>query len=106
MNDEQWDSVVDKIDMACGVKDKGVEKEDRITREWILFDHPRGEMRLERTIRPKLIEEKAHYTKRTNTEAYVEKIYSETEFIKTEKLYIKRGHDWKEIDFKSGISVF
>ena len=106
MNDEQWDRVIDQIDAKFGIKDKGVEKVERTKTEWFIFEHPSGEIKIERVSRPIIIEEKRIYTKRPGTQATVEPVYSDTEFSHRVNLYVREGDTWRPVDFKAGMSLF
>ena len=56
MNDEQWERVIDQIDAKFGIKDKGVGKVERTKTEWFIFEHPSGEIKIERVSRPIIVE--------------------------------------------------
>ena len=64
-----------------------------------IFVNPAGRMRLERSVRPRLLEEKTHYSGRLGGDTGIEKVYSDTETVDMVKLSREdEAGDWIEMD--------
>jgi len=72
-------------------------------RESILFSTPKGKMKLERVIKPKVDEIKYHYSRRTSRGAHQSVRFSATETVELIKLYlfVPAAGEWKEIEFQN-----
>ncbi len=116
MNDEKWLDIIDLIDQKFEVIDKTRQdnpigddldpEKTTETVESVIFNGPLGKMKVERTIRPVIIDKKSHYSKRMGDRARVEYEFSETE--KTYKFLVYKWdeikNDWQEMD-SSGLGL-
>jgi hypothetical protein len=106
MQESRWEKLYEIIDNKFGIE-KGTVKEVEIKegvkgkKETIIFSTPKGKMRLERLIKPKVERVKSYYSRRTARGAHQEAQYSSTETVEVIKLYQwnQRTNIWKEIDF-------
>lgn len=106
MNDERWEQISTLIKNKFEVEDHGTEDLNPGETEYYIFEGPLGKMRLERVVRPKLMDRKVHGSTRIGGTSHEEMIYSEDEkvsFIKAYKWEDDRN-DWIEIDMDSLIS--
>lgn len=97
MNDERWQDLKDKIEMKFGSFDSDTQElfiEDDLGHkipqriESLIFKSDLGELKIERTSHPKIIDRKAHYTKGAGG-ADVEYVTSEDEFSYKVTVYKK-----------------
>ena len=103
MNEEKWGEIVDLIEQKFGVLEKHEEEapigddfeDDKANEktESIIFDGPLGRMKIQRIIRPVILDKKVHYSKRIGMRSQVEITYSEDEF--TQKM---KAFKWDDID--------
>lgn len=102
MHQKKWDELLDKIEKLFGFIDHEIEDipERQLTIETAIFDGASGRMKLERTVKPLLLEKKVTYSKRIGAETEVEYIYSEDETVDIVKFYKwdKLRHEWKQIE--------
>jgi len=102
MHEKKWDALLDKIEKLFGFLDHEIEEipERQMTIETAVFDGASGRMKLERTVKPLLLEKKVTFSKRIGSESDVEYIYSEDETVDIVKFYKwdKLRHEWKQIE--------
>jgi len=100
MTNEKWETLIEKIEKKFGIIERKSESPTYpkdATREIIEFENVDGrKMRLERIVKPKILERKLHYHGKTS-EASVEYVTSPDETVSTEKLFVWNGIEWKEI---------
>jgi len=106
MQESRWERLYEMIHNKFGIEKESIEeiaiKEGvRGKRETITFSTPKGKMRLERLIKPRVERVKSHYSRRTARGTYQEFQYSPTETVEVTKLYQwnQGTSTWKEIDF-------
>lgn len=107
MSPEKWDQIKGQI--KDGFKDVEIVKEELEEPEVgnveiVTFLGPLGQMRLEYTSRPVVLDRRTHGSRRIGSYTDVEYVYSETEFSHTLKAFKwdENQDDWIEIDLKSG----
>lgn len=100
MTDEKWDEVVGMIKEKFGIKNRSEEElEGGGKKEIVEFDGPLGLMRVERTIKPKVLDVKTTYSKRKGAIAgRVEQVTSDEEMVKFVKAYTWKDNDWVEME--------
>lgn len=99
MNQEKWEELKLKVKKQFGIISEGEEKtpEGKEIR-WIEFKSPKGEIRLEYVIKPKVLGIKTVYSRRAGTTASVIKpITSSEDKVQYLKVYQKENNKWKEI---------
>lgn len=105
MTDEKWQDLVGRIKDAFSVIDERTEPlaEGPGERHSIQFSGPQGTMKLERIIRPILLDTRAIASKRIGSTATVKKEYSETESSSTVTLSVLRGGEWMPVDLDAAL---
>ena len=100
MQDEKWQELISRIKDSFSVLENDIKdgEIDGEKTESIVFENSLGKMKLERTLKPKLLEEKTHYSGRVGSQTQVEKVYSQDEFISFVKLYRENNGEWNELD--------
>jgi len=102
MHQRKWEELVDKIERLFGFLEHTNEEfpERQLTIESVVFDGATGRMRLERSVRPLLLDKKVSYSKRIGGDVDIEYVYSEDEFVDTVKLYRwdRLAREWRQID--------
>lgn len=109
MNDERWDSLVDKIENQFGIESykkldlyRETDEGERLNHgytEILIFNGMQGKMKLERISKPLVLDKKVHYSGR-KSESRVEYVYSEKDYMNKVIAYLWKNNEWKEIDFK------
>jgi len=98
----KWEDLVDKIEKLFGFIDHTTEEysERRMTVETVVFDGASGRMKLERTVKPVVLDEKATYSKRIGGGVSFDYVLSEDEYVDTVKLYRwdRISHEWRPLD--------
>jgi len=99
----KWESLLDQIERLFGFVEHTTEhfEERRLTVETAVFDGAGGRMKLERSVRPVILDKKSHFSKRVGSAATVEYVYSDTETVDTVKLYRwnRLAGAWEEVNF-------
>jgi hypothetical protein len=102
MHQRKWEELLDKIDRLFGFIEHTSEEfpERRTTVETAVFDGASGRMKLERVVKPLLLEKKVSYSKRAGAESDVEYIYSEDESVDIVRFYKwdRLAREWKQIE--------
>jgi len=105
MRQGKWEELLDQIERLFGFIEHTTEEiEDRhMSVETVVFDGAMGRMRLERTVRPVILEKRTSFTKRVGSEVAVEYVYSQDEFVDTVKLYRwdKLAGEWRQVDLSA-----
>ena len=109
MNDERWETLVDRIDEQFGIisykksdlytEDDDGRKKKHGYKEVLIFNGRQGEMMLERVSKPLILDKKVHYSGR-KSEARVEYVYSDKEYSNKVVAYQLINNQWTEIDFR------
>jgi len=82
MDIERWKDTVAHVKKTFKVSDEGsehFEDEGGADVDYIVFESPMGELRLEYVTKPIILDKKTNYSKRAGSDMAVEYIYSETE---------------------------
>lgn len=102
MRQAKWEGLLDQIERQFGFVEHTTERfEDRrLTVETAVFDGAAGRMKLERSVRPVILDKRSHFSKRVGSDATVEYVYSDTETVDTVKLYRwdRLAREWREVN--------
>lgn len=101
MTEQKWEQIISMIEDKFGIEKRDQWKLDPVGEvDCIEFKCPTGKMKLERIVKPKLIDKKTTYSRRIGGDVKVDYIYSEDEFVSTLKAY--RYDEAKEgwVDFE------
>jgi len=105
MHQRKWEDLLDKIEKLFGFVEHTTEEypERHLTVETAVFDGASGRMKLERAVKPLVIDKKVTYSKRIGSEVDVEYVLSEDEFVDTVKLFRwdKLAREWKQMDISA-----
>ena len=105
MHQSKWEDLIDKIERLFGFIEHTTEEfpERHMTVETAVFDGAAGRMKLERTVKPLVIDKKVSYSKRIGSDVDVEYVYSEDESVDTVKLFRwdKLAREWKQMDISA-----
>lgn len=103
MTDEKWEETIEQIEEKFGIKDRFKEKiEGGGIKETIEFDGPVGRMRLERTVKPKVLGIKTFYSRRAGTVAKkMRQITSDSEKVRFVRAYVFKQGKWIEFKLKT-----
>jgi len=105
MHQRKWEDLLDKIERLFGFVEHTTEEypERHLTVETAVFDGASGRMKLERAVKPLVIDKKVTYSKRIGSEVDVEYVLSEDEFVDTVKLFRwdKLAREWKQMDISA-----
>ena len=74
--------------------------------EYIIFNGPSGKIKLERTVKPAVLDKKGLGSKRIGSLTKVEYIYSDTDKVDIFKAYKWENDGWVEIEAEKDISSF
>ncbi len=107
MTDEKWQDLVGRIKDTFSVID---ERTEPLTsgpgeEQCVIFASPQGTMKLERILRPILLDTHAIASKRIGSSVTVTKEYSETERSSTVTLSVQRGGEWVPVDLDAALDV-
>lgn len=107
MNDEKWQDLKDKIENRFGKFESHIKSDileddigNKISQkiESLEFDSPLGNLKIERTVHPKIIDRKAHYHK-SGGGADMEFVVSEDEFSYKVSVFKKDDFgNWQPLD--------
>lgn len=101
MRDDRWEEICEMIQEKLTLHSRTsepAEDENGFT-ETLVFDGPQGTMKLSRTVRGRLLGEKALASKRIGGDVQIEREYSDTEtvdFMKLERQNPDTG-EWTEV---------
>lgn len=102
MHQAKWEALLDQIERLFGFLQHETEEypERHLTVETVAFDGASGRMKLERSVRPVIVDKKTRFTKRAGSDVVMEYVFSEDEFVDTVKLYRwdKLARKWREMD--------
>ncbi len=100
MTDEKWEEVKNMVREKFGLKTEFEEElEGGGLVETIEFEGPLGLMKVERTVKPKVIDTKTNYSNRKGAVASrVEQVTSKTAEVKFVKAYVKKDESWVEME--------
>ncbi len=100
MTNEKWTEVKNMVKEKFGIKDEYEEElEEGGIAETIEFEGPLGFMKIERTVKPKVLNVKTNYSRRKGvTASKIEQVTSETEMVKFVKAYVWKDERWVEME--------
>lgn len=105
MNQEKWLDVVSKIKEKFDVLEHEIEELIDMPGivEYIIFVGPLGKVKLERTVKPVVLDKKTTFSRRVGSDVKVEYVYSDTETVDKIKAYQwdDSNDDWREIETPS-----
>jgi len=113
MDDPKWEKILFFVEQHCKITARNSEEIEVAKtisgqsvagqREFVEFDGPLGKMKLERIIRPKVIDKKVLHTKRIGGRVAIDYIYSPEEFVSEIKIYQwdNQNNLWQELDLKN-----
>ena len=100
MTDEKWEQIVGKIKDEFGVESHqtrdGEREREKI--EEIIFNGPLGRIKIARSVRPRVLEEKTHYSNRIGGDMGVERVYSDDEFVNSMDIFKDNDGEWVPVD--------
>lgn len=102
MNDAKWGEIVDRVADSFGIKEQGREELTDVPNgyvEFIVFDSPMGHIRLEREVTPKVEGTHVSGGSKYGAGSLVEKIYSDSETVKTFMAWKEVDGEWERFEF-------
>jgi len=101
---EKWHEIKDQINENFEVLNSGEESIENIPNsklEFIEFNGPLGQMRLEFITKPRVLDKKTIYSNRIGSSVKEEYIYSEDEVVHQFKAlkWNEMSDDWREVEF-------
>lgn len=102
MNDSRWAEILDQVADKFEVEDQGrydLEDVPNGTVEYIEFNSPMGKLRLERATTPRVEKTKATGGSKYGAGSYVEKVYSDTDMVKTFQAFKEVNGGWEEFEY-------
>ena len=104
MHQRKWENLVDQIERVFGFIDHTTEKYParHVTVETVEFEGASGRMKLERSVKPLVLEKKRSFSKRVGSDVEIEYVLSDDEFVDTVKCYRwdKLAREWRQIDIE------
>lgn len=99
----KWEDLIDKIEKLFGFVEHTTEEypERRMTVETAVFDGATGRIKLERTVKPVVLDQRTSYSKRADGDVTTEYVLSDDEYVDT-VLFFKwdsLAREWTQIDF-------
>jgi len=98
----KWEDLLDRIEKMFGLIDHTTEEhpESRMTIETAVFEGATGRMKLERTVKPVVLDTKRIYSRRAGGEVTEEYVLSEDEYVDTVRVYRwdALAREWKQMD--------
>lgn len=102
MTEDKWIELLERIDRQFTMLDRTIEDVPSGPGEieTVVFQGPMGTMKVERTVRPVVLDKKQHFTNRAGAGASTEYTYSPTEKSDRVKVFRQdpRNEEWVEID--------
>ncbi len=102
MYQRKWENLVEEIERVFGFIDHTTEEYPgrRLTVETVEFEGASGRMKLERSVKPVVLEKKTTFSKRVGSDVEIEYVLSDDEFVDTVKCYRwdKLARQWRQID--------
>lgn len=98
----KWENLIDKIEKLFGFAEHSTEEypERRMTIETAVFEGASGRIKLERTVKPVVLDQTTSYSKRVGGEVTTDYILSEDEYVDTVKFFRwdALARRWEQID--------
>ena len=108
MTEEKWKDITGKILDDFKVLEHKKEDLDpgpgQI--EYIIFNGPTGKIKLERIVKPAVLEKRGLGSKRIGSMTKVEYIYSDTERVDIFKAYKWENDEWIEMEMEKDLTSF
>lgn len=102
MYQRKWEDLLDKVEKMFGFIEHTTEEypERRMTVETAVFDGASGRIKLERTMKPVVLDQKTTYSKRVGSGVTTEYILSDDEYVDTVRFFRwdRLAREWKQID--------
>lgn len=104
MNDSRWENLTKMIQSKFDVEEDYIEEipddEGGGKIDIIICNGPMGKIKLERYVRPLVLDKKTFYSKRGGSDTAVEYVYSEDETTQSLKLFKwdEFNDEWQEIN--------
>jgi hypothetical protein len=102
MHQAKWEALLDQIERLFGFLEHEHEEypERHLKVETVVFDGASGRMKLERSVRPVILDKRTSFTKRAGSDVSVEYVFSEDEFVDTVKLYRwdRLAREWRQME--------
>jgi hypothetical protein len=100
MSDDKWEQIVGRIkDEFAGTTHETLKGEyENESIEELIFNGPAGKMKLTRITKPRLLEQKTHYSGRVGQSTGIEKVYSKDDFVNTVELFKNNDGEWEPVD--------
>jgi transcriptional regulator NrdR family protein len=102
MHQGKWEDLLDKIEKMFGFVEHRIDEypERRMTFEMAVFDGASGRIKLERTVKPVVLDAKTTYSKRVGSEVVTEYVLSDDEYVDTVQFFRwdTLAREWKQID--------
>jgi len=110
MTEDRWKEIIDlvneKFELTARETQELPEEDGGGTMEYLEFTGPMGQMRLEFTVKPLVLDKKVIGSKRIGSESTVQYTYSDTEKAHIFKVYRKQGDEWSEMEMPKGDFIF
>lgn len=98
----KWDDLIDKIERMFGFVEHTTESypERRMTVETAVFDGASGRIKLERTVKPLVLDQKTSYSKRAGGEVMTDYVLSDDEYVDIVRFFRwdRLAREWKQIE--------
>lgn len=102
MHQRKWEDLLDKIEKMFGFTEHTTDEypERRMTVETAIFNGASGRIKLERTVKPVVLDTKTTYSKRIGSEAVTEYVLSDDECVDTVRFFRwdRLAREWEQID--------
>ena len=102
MYQRKWEDLLDKVEKMFGFIEHTTEEypERRMTVETAVFDGASGRVKLERTVKPVVLDRKTTYSKRVGSGVTTEYVLSDDEYVDTVRFFKwdRLAREWKQID--------
>jgi len=100
----KWEDLIDKIEKLFGFIEHTTKEypERRMTVETAVFEGASGRIKLQRTVKPVVLDQKTTYSKRIGSEVTTEYVLSEDEYVDTVCFYRwdDLAREWEQIDME------
>ena len=102
MHQRKWEDLLDKVEKMFGFIEHTTDEypDRRMTVETAVFDGASGRIKLERTVKPVVLDQKTTYSKRVGGTATTEYVLSDDEYVDTVRFFKwdRLAREWKQID--------
>jgi len=103
MTEDRWEQIIGRIKdefevLSC--KTIEGESEDETVEE-IIFLNSLGKMKILKTKKPRVLEEKTFYSNRIGGETKIERVYSKDDFVLIVQFFVENNGEWVPVDNSS-----